>query len=200
MAIDKMYDFLDFAEDWTKGKYRGFLPFGAGHIMGLRYFPPEFTKHEMTVDLMTKDGVETRPMPKPGESMSLLKAGWPHHSPGVFGYWHINDEDEIYLPLTLADGAFLLVLLEGVPRGARWDRFVLYCRRCNTKLYEKAVKTGDVGIAGFWKAEEDGVNEFNGDLSLRTCRKCGDLHPLAYQYFRFLKPGPTSGMDRSQLW
>ncbi len=199
MANDKMYEFLEFAEDWTKEKYRGFLPLGGGHIMGLRYFPPEFKDSGM-VSLMIDERVQTLPMPRPGESMSLVKAGWPHHSPGVFGYWHINDEDEIYLPLTLANGAWLLILLEGGPRGARWDRFVQYCRKCSHKLYEKAVKTGDVGIAGFWKAEEDGVNEFNGDLALRTCRNCGDVHPLGYQYFRFLKPGPTSGLDRSELW
>jgi hypothetical protein len=44
------------------------------------------------------------------------------------------------------------------------------------------------------------VNEFNGDLTLRTCRNCGDVHPLGYPYFRFLKPGPTSEIDRSKLW
>lgn len=199
MANDKLYEFLEFAEDWTKEKFRGFLPLGAGHIMGLRYFSAEF-KDPGTIQLMTDTAVLSRPMPRPGESMSVVKAGIPHHNAGIFGYWHINDEDEIYLPLTLADGGLLLILLEGVPHGARWDRFVHYCRKCRTKLYEKAVKTGDVGIAGFWKAEEDGVNEFNGDLNLRTCRNCGDMHPLAYPYFRFLKPGPTSHMERSQLW
>jgi hypothetical protein len=199
MPNDKIYELLEFAEDWTKEKYRGFMPFGSGHIMGLRYFPPGVSDPGV-INLMTDSGVLNRPMPRPGDAMSLMKAGWPHHNAGIFGYWHINDEDEIYLPLTLSNGAYLLILLEGVPRGARWDRFVQYCRKCCTRLYEKAVKTGDVGIAGFWKAEEDGVNEFNGNLALRTCRNCGDVHPLAYPYFRFLKPGPTSGMDRSELW
>ena len=137
MANDKIYEFLEFAEDWTKEKYRGFLPFGDGHIMGLRYFPPEFAGADTTLDLMIENGVQTRPMPRPGESMSMVKAGWPHHSPGVFGYWHINDEDEIYLPLTLAGGAFLLILLEGVPRGARWDRFVQYAGNAITSSMRK---------------------------------------------------------------
>jgi hypothetical protein len=47
----------------------------------------------------------------------------------------------------------------------------------------REVETGRVGLPGFYAVEEDAFKVFNEDLRLRTCQRCGTVHPVAYSIF-----------------
>jgi hypothetical protein len=185
MARQKvLFEKIDFFSDLNRLKYQGFLPLHTGHIMGLRYLSDiKLDLSLFQTHVLGEEGRKVCDPVRPGQCMAVLPAGVPHTVPGLYGYWHINEEDELLIPIPLANGDVVLVLLEGMPNAGRYDRFAQFCRRCNAKLYEKAVPTGEVGVAGFWKAEEDGVKEFNNDPKLRTCRNCGLANPHGYSFF-----------------
>lgn len=174
---------IDFLSDLTRLKYQGFLPLHNDHIMGLRYLKGA----RPAVQVMTEQGVVSSDLAYPGEAMNVLPALVPHTVRGLYGYWHINEEDELTIPIPLNNGDSVVVLLEGMPKAGRWDRFTQFCRTCRNKIHEHGVKTGEVGIAGFWKAEEQAVAEFNRDPKLRTCRECGTVNRHAYSYFTQFK-------------
>jgi hypothetical protein len=109
-------------------------------------------------------------------------AGVPHRVPHSFGYWHINDMDELYLPLPSANpnapGHFVVLMQQ--PHGKQGESFAWYCERCLTLLHEYRYASGVHGIAGFWRAEMAAVREYNDDVANRTCPECGLENPLAY--------------------
>ncbi|HLH76060.1 MAG TPA: hypothetical protein VKV28_04555 [Candidatus Binataceae bacterium] len=174
---------IDFLSDLTRLKYQGFLPLHNDHIIGLRYLKGVRPQ----VQVMSATGVVSSNLAYPGEAMNVMPALVPHTVRGLYGYWHINEEDELTIPIPLNNGESVVVLLEGMPKAGRWDRFVQFCRTCNRRIHEHGVKTGEVGIAGFWKAEEQAIAQFNGDLKLRTCPDCGTVNRHAYSYFSQFK-------------
>ncbi|HLH25750.1 MAG TPA: hypothetical protein VK066_24800 [Chloroflexota bacterium] len=114
--------------------------------------------------------------------LHITTAGTPHHVSHNFGYWHINDMDEMYLPMPGAqpDELGYFILLMGAPRAGECDRFAWYCQQCLTLMHEFVYRTGDEGFNGFWKAERTAVNEYNSDPAHRRCPECGALNPPGY--------------------
>ena len=109
----------------------------------------------------------------------------PHHAEHGYGFWHINDEQEMTLNLRLSEHRAVTVLVEGFPKRGRHDRFAWYCLECLNPLYMREVETGRVGLPGFYAVEDEAFKTFNGDEKLRTCSKCGTVHPLAYSIFQW---------------
>jgi len=107
----------------------------------------------------------------------------PHRSEHIYGFWHINDEQELAMNLTLSETRRVTVLIEGFPKRGRRDRFAWFCTSCLNPLYMREVETGRVSLPGFYAVEEDAFEVFNSELSLRTCKRCGTVHPHAYSIF-----------------
>jgi hypothetical protein len=107
----------------------------------------------------------------------------PHHSEHGYGFWHVNDEQEMVLNLKVSETRIVTVLAEGFPKRGRHDRFAWYCLTCLNPLYMREVETGRVGLPGFYAVEDDAFKTFNGDARLRTCSECGTVHPIAYSIF-----------------
>jgi hypothetical protein len=118
--------------------------------------------------------------------MHVIYGGTPHHTRGTFGYWHINDVDEIYfrMPSVEQDEITVCILMR-VPKPGERDMFAWYCRECSTLLHCFVYPSGDKneGIQGIWRAEAAAVAEFNGDPRLRRCIECGAEHPLGYRFW-----------------
>ena len=112
----------------------------------------------------------------------VITGGTPHHVPGNFGYWHINDMDELSLrlPGESPEALGYTMVIMGTPTGKESDRFAWYCERCLTILFERVYETGRLGFEGFWKAEREAVTEYNRDARHRACRECGFTNPLGY--------------------
>lgn len=115
-------------------------------------------------------------------TLRVTTAGTPHRVLHNFGYWHINDKDELYLPIVGAGGGKpgYFCIVQGRPTGKETDSFAWYCEKCLTLLFDFVVETGQTGLAGFWKGEQEAVRRYNGDVKLRTCPECAHVNPRGY--------------------
>jgi hypothetical protein len=114
--------------------------------------------------------------------LRICAAGTPHRVLHNFGYWHINDKDELFVPVPGdGDGSpGYSVIMQGRPRGRESESFAWYCQKCLTLLFDFVVPTGEVGLAGFWKGEREAVSLYNREARLRTCVECGHVNPMGY--------------------
>jgi hypothetical protein len=109
-------------------------------------------------------------------------AGTPHHVTHNFGYWHINDMDEVNFAVPPEREGELghTFIIQGMPAGNECDRFAWYCERCVTLMHESVFHSGTEGFEQFWRAERAAVNAYNGNPALRRCPECGHENPAAY--------------------
>jgi hypothetical protein len=202
--IEKIADDWDFFADRIVGKFTGFRPMGQ-NIYGIRrriitrtdIIDARKGNYSEAVELGPK-GVETirlEPM-----SVHVTTGGTPHRVPHSFGFWHINDMDELYLPLPRRPddefGHFLVIMQ--TPTGNEGESWAWYCSQCNTLLHEYHYNTGRHGLEGFWKAEAIAIGQYNGDVRKRTCPDCGTVNPLGYSWAT-TKDTPEQKLAR-EIW
>jgi hypothetical protein len=175
----RMHESIDLRDERELRKFIGFTPVGE-NFLGVR---------RRATKLMEEDAYEIGPngivAPRRDPfGIYIVYGGTPHHTRGLFGYWHINDVDEVYITIGGAspeDEATRLIFMRQ-PRSGERDMFAWYCEQCVTLLYCSVYPTGDLGFQGFWRAEDEAVRTFNSDPKLRTCPNCGAEHPLGYRY------------------
>ncbi len=117
-------------------------------------------------------------------TLRMTAGGTPHRVPHNFGFWHINDMDELYLTLPPAapgQPAYMLVIMQH-PEGAEGESFAEYCEECLTLIFERHYNTGRLGFEGFFKANDEAIIEYNSDVRFRTCPECGHVNPLGYTW------------------
>jgi hypothetical protein len=176
---EKIFEVIDLLKEKDLRRFRGFTPMGQ-HIVGIRKITAA-TPIAETYEIGPKGPEKVMTS---GLGVRVTYAHTPHHSKGIFGYWHINDQDEIFIPIMGKEpGTIWMTILFRTPRPDEGDKFAWFCRQCNMLLCERYVNTGRVGMGGFWIAEKKAVEGFNRDPKLRTCRNCGVIHPLAYTYW-----------------
>ncbi len=185
-SIDSIIDDWDFFEDKLAPKFSGFRAVGQ-NIYGIRrrkvsstgIVDPRKGNISGALEMGPKGIVSVVHKPM---QMHVTTAGTPHRVEHSFGFWHINDMDEIYLGLPARDGEVLghyLVIMQ-TPTGREGESFAWYCQKCMTLHHEYYYKSGQFGLQGFWKAEENAVRQYNSDPENRTCPECGFLNPMAY--------------------
>lgn len=114
----------------------------------------------------------------------IIASGTPHHVPHSFGYWHINDMEELMVKFPGAEGDELgySILLMRRPTGSEGESIAWYCEKCLTILYELRLRTGELGLGEFWRGERQAVHTYNADPKLQTCPECGHHNPLGYAW------------------
>ncbi len=188
--IEKVVEDWDFLEDRIASKFSAWRTVGQ-NIYGIRrrsitkdgIIDPRKGAFNSFVE-MGPDGIiecHFEPM-----RFHITTGGTPHRVNHSMGFWHINDMDELYLPLPNAEGEDLghfIVIMQN-PTGREGESHAFYCRTpgCMTMLYEHYYNTGTLGLAGIWKSEELSIREFNRDPKKRTCPDCGAIHPLGYMW------------------
>jgi hypothetical protein len=186
--IEKIADDWDFFEDKIVGKFTGFRTVGQ-NIYGIRrrmitrteIVDPRKGNYSEALEMGPK-GVQTihfEPM-----RVHVTTGGTPHRVQHSFGFWHINDMDELYLPLPRMPGdefGHFLVIMQ-TPTGNEGESWAWYCSNCLTMLHEYHYNTGRYGLEGFWKAEGIAIGEYNRDVKNRTCPECGTVNPLGYSW------------------
>jgi hypothetical protein len=184
--IEKVIEDWDFFQDKIVPKFSTFRTVGQ-NIYGIRR---RAISAEGIVDLRKGNisaSLELGPagvVPVTHKPMQIhvTTAGTPHRVSHSFGFWHVNDMDEVYLGLPNPEGDPLghyLVIMQ-TPTGKEGESFAWYCRECLTLHYELRYATGQFGLQGFWKAEETAVRAYNSDAKNRTCPECGHVNPLGY--------------------
>jgi hypothetical protein len=169
-SLDKLGDW-DFFDEKVVGKFSGFKA-ASGNVLGLRRRiidrdsiydekkGPFADMHELG-----PNGIETvivKPM-----RFHVTRAGTSHRVPHSFGYWHINDMDEVYVAIP-------------APEGETRGHFVVVMQKPVGKEGEHRFNHGQLGLSEFWRAEMEAVAKHNaGD---RLCPECGHTNPLAYTW------------------
>lgn len=113
----------------------------------------------------------------------VIASGTPHHVPHSFGFWHINDMEELAIKFPGPDGELgYSLLIMRRPTGSEGESIAWYCERCWTILYELRMRTGALGLGEFWRGEREAVRTFNADAKVRACPECGHENPKAYAW------------------
>jgi hypothetical protein len=172
---------MDFASKETELRYRSFYPVGE-MLIGLRFNDVNPTGNQMRLGRSLKI-IDGKIVSEPRANVMFTPPLIPHHAEHGYGFWHVNDEQEMVLNFRQSETRFVTVLVEGFPKRGRHDRFAWYCLQCLNPLYMREVETGRVGLPGFYAVEDDAFKTFNGDVALRTCGACGTVHPPAYSIF-----------------
>jgi hypothetical protein len=174
---------MDFASKDAELRYRSFYPVGE-MLLGLRFrdLSPGAAKTGLSLGRNFKI-IDGEIVAEERANIMFVRPLVPHHAEHGYGFWHVNDEQEMTLNLRLSETRGVTVLCEGFPKKGRHDRFAWFCLECLEPLYMREVETGRVGLPGFYAVEDEAFRTFNGDEGLRTCKNCGTVHPLAYSIF-----------------
>ena len=123
-------------------------------------------------------------VPRTPLTIHVTRRGTPHRTEFLFGYWHVNDKDEIIIPLPPTDTTPAhLVIVMGHPKDNETDRIACYCQQCGSLVFMRELVTGTIGFQRFFQWEHETVREYNSDPKLRTCWDCGHVNPLSYTAF-----------------
>lgn len=184
--IEKIIDDWDFFEDKVIGHFSTFKPEGQNiygirkrDINGAQVVDPRKGSISAHFEL-GPSGLRT--FHHAAFKLHITAAGTPHHVAHNYGYWHINDMDELYLPLPSAEpeGPAFFTICMGNPGPGDGDSFAWYCQTCYTLLFERRYETGRLGFTGFWRAERDAVDAYNSDPKHQLCLECGRLNERGY--------------------
>lgn len=188
--IEKIADDWDFLDDKIIRKFSMFRPLG-DNIYGIRAISHE-TPDSIGVRKASTDLVKTRKNLEIGPqgivevartpcTVHVTLAGTPHHTQHMFGFWHINDKDEIIIPMPPSGTmpGYLLIIM-GQPTENESDRFAWYCERCANLLFMREYVTGTAGFQGMQRCEHAAIAEYNNNVGHRTCDECGHINPLGY--------------------
>lgn len=155
-------------------------------FIGVRLVPAEQMAHiaANTLELGPKGIQQALPQET---VLGVTFSGTPHHVRHMFGYWHINDVDEVQIwqyGKTPEDPATVILLMRA-PRPGERDMFAWYCENCMTLLYCEAYDSGRIreGWEGFLGAERQAIRTFNADRNLRICKECSQEHPMGYGFW-----------------
>jgi hypothetical protein len=132
--------------------------------------------------------------------MHITPGGVPHRVEHSFGFWHINDMDELYLPVPARPGethGHFIIMMQ-TPTENEGESFAQYCQECLTILFEYHFATGKLGFSEFYRAEREAVNSYNADPRQRVCPECGHTNPIAY-CSNVVKDSPEQAEAR-RLW
>ncbi len=202
--LEKVAGDWDFLQEKVIGHFSSFKAVGQNiygvrrrHVSEAGVVDPQKGAISLHYEIGPRGVVEC---PKNPLEIYITTSGTPHHVAHNFGYWHINDMDELYLriPGETPDSLGYSLVIMVSPTGNECDRFAWYCERCLTLLFERVCETGRLGLDAFWKGERQAVTEYNRDVHHRTCPECGHINPLGYCW-AVNKDSPEEGEARA-LW
>jgi hypothetical protein len=143
--LDKIAADWDYLSDKVIQQFYGFKDVG-DNVVGIRSIEratvADYGQKAVPVALpAVRKNYEIGPqgmveVPRTPFSMHVTLAGTPHRTQHVFGYWHINDKDEIIIPLPPdGDRPGRVLIVMGKPTANETDRFAWYCEKCLTLLF-----------------------------------------------------------------
>ncbi|WP_156947186.1 hypothetical protein [Bradyrhizobium sp. WSM3983] len=192
--LEKIAEDWDYLNDRVVKRFFGFKPVG-DNVVGIRPIvvqsvgdlsereaPPVGVVEKRTNFEIGPQGVVV--VPRIPFSAHITRAGTPHRVQHLFGYWHVNDKDEICVVLP-PDGnePGRLIIVMGKPTGDETDRFAWYCEKCTTLLFMRELNSGR-DFSKFWAGELAAVREYNANPRHQICPSCGHKNPLAYSGMR----------------
>jgi hypothetical protein len=124
-----------------------------------------------------------RPFPRKDDNPMLhrVPAGTPYHIARLFGFWVVNDVDAMLLSAKRGEITYHMLVVGGRTDGLREASALFVCPKCAARFGEESFALrGD--YESFMASALKRVRGFNADRALRTCPKCGHVHPTTYGF------------------
>jgi hypothetical protein len=116
------------------------------------------------------------------QALRLIPARMQHRIDHLFGFWRESDADTLFFRSEQgADVRYALVVSVGAVSFKNESLFWT-CPSCQTELTRQDFETRRYGMAAFWEFALERVREFNATETLRSCKKCGTVHPHSYGF------------------
>ena len=188
IPIEKIMDDWDYLDEKIVQKFAGWQEIGQNAI-GISRRAVTLTeivdpvKGHFNSITMTPEGLMSKD--HKGLKIHITPGGVPHRVEHSLGFWHINDMDELYLPVPPRKGETLghFIVLMQTPAEHEIESFAQYCQKCLTMLHEHVYEAGKHGgMSGFRAANNEAIRIYNAEPKLRLCPECGHDNPLAYAW------------------
>jgi hypothetical protein len=185
--IENVVDDWDYLNDKIVSNFSMFT-YAGDNIIGIRRREITLTeiidpiKGTFNSIVMTPEGLIAKNHER--LKIHITPGGVPHRVEHSFGLWHINDMDELYLPIPAREGETLghFIVLMQTPAKHEIESFAQFCQQCLTMLHEHVYEAGKLGISEMVAAEATAIRTYNADPKLRVCPECGHRNPLAYSW------------------
>ncbi len=113
-----------------------------------------------------------------------IAKGTPYHVSHLFGFWIEQDVDVMWLEAPVPGGGLAYTLAAGGTVGLPAHTTSLFvCPKCAGQFGRETVPTGRQSFSSFLDATLKRVRAFNASEKLRTCPKCGGVHPPTYGFY-----------------
>jgi hypothetical protein len=107
----------------------------------------------------------------------------PHTIVHLFGFWHATDVDAVWISGDQGDAAYYSLMVGGAESRPAVDACLWICPKCGETLVRHEFATARQGFGAFLDFALEKVREFNREDALRTCRRCGAMHPRSYGFY-----------------
>ena len=115
--------------------------------------------------------------------MHRIAKGTPYHVNRLFGFWIEHDVDAIWLEAP-AEGSSHYTLMVGGTTGTPSNTASLFvCPKCAAQFGRESALITHQRYSVFLNSTLHRVRAFNADTELRTCPKCGGVHPPTYGFY-----------------
>lgn len=114
--------------------------------------------------------------------MHRIPAGTPFEVAHLFGFWIVIDVDTVWIDAA-GEAGHNYALLVGGAQGKPGDAACLWvCPKCAAQFARGAFAVPRQRFERFLEFAQERVRAFNADLQLRTCPRCGAVHPPSYGF------------------
>jgi hypothetical protein len=111
-----------------------------------------------------------------------VPGGTPYHVSHLFGFWTVNDVDAMWLTAPRGGTTYYMLTVGGLTEGPLEATCLFVCPSCAARFGE----TRCDGLRGryttFIAFALARVRKFNADAAMRTCPRCGAVHPPIYGF------------------
>jgi len=144
---------------------------------GQRPDGPPYLLHEWR-----EDGVLPIPRAETHPVMHRIAAGTPFEVAHLFGFWIAVDVDTVWID-ALSDGGHHYALIVGGTLGKPGQAACLWvCPKCAAPIARAEFAVPRQRFERFLDFAQERVRAFNADPRLRTCERCGTVHPPSYGF------------------
>ncbi|HXQ49943.1 MAG TPA: hypothetical protein VN802_02515 [Stellaceae bacterium] len=128
------------------------------------------------------DGVLPIPRAASRPVMHRIPAGTPFEVAHLFGFWIVVDVDTVWIDAPGADGHNYALIVGGA-QGKPGEATCLWiCPKCAGRMAGASFAVPRQHFERFLEFAEGRVRLFNAQTLMRTCPRCGAVHPPSYGF------------------
>jgi hypothetical protein len=127
-----------------------------------------------------ENGVLPVPVAAARPILHRIEAGMPFEVAHLFGFWIAVDVDTVWLDTPDRDGHHYALMVGGAVGKPGEASCLWICPKCAAPLARASFAVPHQHFERFLDFADERVRQFNADETLRTCPRCGVVHPPSY--------------------